>query len=63
MIQAGALPVGAYTLGITTAFGGGADEFAPPPVERVPPPHSSPGIDFEVPDGGKTDANFDLTSK
>jgi hypothetical protein len=59
----GGVPAGAYTLGITTQINTSGDENAPLPVERVPPPHSSPGVDFEVPDGGKTDANFELTSK
>jgi hypothetical protein len=58
----GGAPAGAYTLGITTSASSG-DESAPPPVERVPAPYSSGGVDFAVPDGGTTEANFDLTSK
>jgi hypothetical protein len=58
----GGAPAGAYTLGITTKIGTG-DETAKPPVERVPAPHSSTGVDFEVPAGGVTDAKFDLISK
>jgi hypothetical protein len=55
-------PAGAYTLSITTAHSEAADEDTPPPPQRVPPPHST-GIDFEVPEGGKSDANFELRSK
>jgi hypothetical protein len=58
----GGAPSGAYTLGITTKTSSG-DESAPPPIERVPAPYSSGGVDFEVPAGGVTDAKFDLTSK
>jgi hypothetical protein len=56
-------PAGEYTLAITTKHNASGDETAPPPVEKAPPPYSSPGVDFTVPAGGKTDANFDLKSK
>jgi hypothetical protein len=55
-------PAGAYTLAITSKHSTAGDESAPPAVERVPRPYSV-GVDFEVPDGGTTDANFDLKSK
>jgi hypothetical protein len=58
----GGAPPGAYTLTITTAWLEGADETSVTPPQKVPPPYSA-GVDFEVPDGGKTDANFDLKSK
>jgi hypothetical protein len=58
----GGMPPGAYRLMITTAHSDTADETHPPPPERVPAPYPQ-GVDFTVPDGGKTDANFDLASK
>lgn len=58
----GGVPAGAYKLTITTAHVEGADENTVAPPERVPQPYPQ-GIDFEVPDGGKTDANFELKSK
>lgn len=57
------VPAGLYTLSITTAHSEVADEDTPTPPEKVPAPHSNTGIDFEVPAGGTTDANFDLKSK
>ena len=59
----GGAPAGPYTLTISTAQDTTGDETAPDPVEKVPPPHSSPGVDFQVPEDGVTDANFPLTSK
>lgn len=58
----GGAPAGAYRLTIGTAFTSGGDENAVPPPERVPTPYPQ-GVDFEVPAGGKSDANFDLTSR
>jgi hypothetical protein len=58
----GGAPAGAFTLRITTAFAETFDENTVVPPERVPAPYPA-GVDFEVPDGGKTDANFDLKSK
>jgi hypothetical protein len=58
----GGVPAGDYTLSITTAYSPLADEFHPAPPEKIPAPHAT-GIDFEVPAGGTTEANFDLKSK
>ncbi len=58
----GGAPSGAYTLTITTAWLEGADEMSVTPPQKVPAPYSG-GVDFEVPAGGKSDANFDLSSK
>jgi hypothetical protein len=58
----GGVPPGAYTLTITTAWLENVTETSVTPPQKVPAPHST-GVDFEVPDGGKTDANFDLKSK
>jgi hypothetical protein len=58
----GGVPAGSYLLAITTAHTSDTSENAVRPPERVPAPYPL-GIDFEVPDGGKTDANFDLESK
>lgn len=55
--------VGEYTLTISTGYTEDSTEGAPVPPEKVRPPHSTTGVDFTVPDGGATDANFDLTSK
>jgi hypothetical protein len=59
----GGVPAGAYTLTIKTAHVESADETTVAPPERVPPPHSTTGVDFEVPDGGTSDANFEFKSK
>jgi hypothetical protein len=56
-------PPGAYTLTITTAWTKDTSEGAVLPPEKVPPPHSTTGVDFEVPAGGTADANFELKSK
>ncbi len=58
----GGAPPGAYTLTITTAWLDGADEMAVTPPQKVPAPYFT-GVDFTVPAGGKSDANFDLKSK
>jgi hypothetical protein len=59
---AGGVPPGAYRLSITTAYTTDTRDNAVAPPERVPQPYSS-GVDFTVPDGGASDANFDLKSK
>lgn len=58
----GGAPAGAYKLTISTAFVEAFDENSIVPPERVPEPHRS-GVDFEVPAGGTSEANFDLKSK
>ncbi len=59
----GGAEVGDYTLTITTNFSpSNADEFTPSPTERVPAPYPA-GVDFTVPEGGNTAANFELESK
>jgi hypothetical protein len=58
----GGVPAGSYRLTMTTAHVEGADETTVFPPEKVPQPYPS-GVDFEVPDGGTSDANFDLKSK
>jgi hypothetical protein len=58
----GGAPAGAYKLTITTAFVEAFDENSVVPAERIPEPHRS-GVDFEVPAGGTSDANFELKSK
>jgi hypothetical protein len=56
-------PAGNYKLSIRMAPPEGANELTVIPPEKVPAPYSTIGVDFEVPPGGKTDANFDLVSK
>lgn len=58
----GGVPAGTYTLTITTAHVESYDENTVVPPERVPPPYPS-GVDFEVPDGGTSEATFDFSSK
>jgi hypothetical protein len=58
----GGIPVGAYRIMISTAYTTDGSETAVAPPERVPQPYPA-GVDFEVPAGGTTDANFDLKSK
>jgi hypothetical protein len=58
----GGVPAGAYSLSITTAYSGSGSETAVTPPERIPAPYTT-GVDFEVPAGGTTAANFDLSSK
>lgn len=59
----GGAPAGAYNLFITTAHSEEAEhESAVMPPERVPAPYQS-GVPFEVPDGGATDANFEVGAK
>jgi hypothetical protein len=54
---------GKYLVSFSTTYvEGGTPDFEPPPPERVPPKYRK-GIEFEVPGGGTSDANFDLTTK
>jgi hypothetical protein len=60
----GGAPVGSYRLSITTAHSASAgEEGAVAPPERVPEPYRSGDVQFDVPDGGNTAANFDLSTK
>jgi hypothetical protein len=57
------MPAGKYLVSITTTYvEGGVPDYEQPPRERVPLKYRK-GIEFEVPAGGTSDANFDLKSK
>lgn len=57
------MPAGKYLVSITTTYvEGGVPDYEQPPPERVPAKYRK-GIEFEVPEGGTTEANFALTSK
>ena len=61
--QPGIVP-GRYRVVITTAVAEpSADENTPLPPERVPLNWRDGLLGFEVPEGGTTEANFDMTSK
>jgi hypothetical protein len=55
-------PQGKYRVSLTTAVAGpNDDETTPLPPERVPAKYRTQ--EFEVPAGGTTEANFELTSR
>jgi hypothetical protein len=55
-------PAGKYRVSLTTAVPGpNDDETTPLPPERVPAKHRDQ--QFEVPNGGTTEANFELKSR
>ena len=57
------MPAGKYLVSITTTYvEGGVPDYEQPPPERVPYKYRK-GIEFDVPEGGTLDANFDLVSK
>ena len=57
------VPAGKYRVSLTTAVAGpNDDETTPLPPERVPAKYRN-GTQFEVPEGGTQDANFDLKSR
>jgi hypothetical protein len=59
----GRTPPGKYLVSITTTYvEGGTPDYEAPPPERVPAKYRK-GIEFNVPEGGIADANFDLKSK
>ncbi|HEY3393455.1 MAG TPA: hypothetical protein VGK58_12160, partial [Lacipirellulaceae bacterium] len=58
------MPAGKYRVTLTTAVAAaGADETTPVPRERVPAKYRDGSLQFEVPEGGTQDANFDLKSR
>lgn len=60
--EAGGVPPGKYQVTLTTAVAKPTDtETTPLPPERVPLKHRK--TEFEVPEGGTNEANFDLKTK
>jgi hypothetical protein len=55
---------GSYRVSLTTAVAGpNDDETTPLPQERVPAKYRDGKLQFDVPEGGAKDANFDLKSR
>jgi hypothetical protein len=58
------MPAGRYRVSLTTAIAGvESDETTPLPPERVPAKYRDGKLEFEVPEGGTKQANFDLKSR
>jgi hypothetical protein len=60
------VPAGAYKVGITTAFlppGAPDEDRQQLPPERVPPKYRDGSVTIDIPEGGKPDADFALTTK
>jgi hypothetical protein len=58
-----AVQAGVYRVSLTTAVVENADESSRPPKEMVPQAYRDEAHEYQVPEGGTTQANFELKTK